>query len=127
MTKPDALHERIAKNAQASQLASRRLTAIERARSSTEEWLTDLGTKFIDVRMLIPKDGRIEHVIERHVDDCSTLPETVQMSMERTRARYATYPYMGRWCLVSPHKEPTKLLRYYDTQEAAEMVAILNG
>lgn len=127
MTKPDALHERIAKNAQASQLASRRLTAIERARSSTEEWLTDLGTKFLDVRMLIPSPGGVQHVIERHVDDCSTLSETVRMAMERHKARYAVYPYMGRWCLVSPWKEPTKMLRYYDTQEAAEMVAILNG
>ena len=99
----------------------------QQARSSTEAWLAELGTKFIDVRLFLRKPGGTEHVVERHVDDNTTLSETIRMSMERHKATHAVYPYMGRWCLVTPHKEPTKMLRYYDTQEAAEMVAIFNG
>lgn len=112
-------------NMQLSQLATRRLTGT--AADTAEEWLTGLGTKFIDEQLFIPKDGRIEHSIEHHVDDCSTLPETVRLSMERCQARYAIYSYMGRWCLITPGKSPTRRIRYYDTREAAEMVAILNG
>lgn len=91
---------------------------------SQGDWLLELRTKLIEV-LFFDKDG--QQFEEKHVDDCSTLPETVRMTMERLVCRYAVYPYMGRWCLVSPHKSPTRLLRYYDTQEAAVMVAIHNG
>lgn len=83
-------------NMQLSQLATRRLTGT--AADTAEEWLTDLGTRLIDVQLFVPKDGVVKHIVERHVDDCSTLPETVRLSMERCQARYAVYPYMGRCC-----------------------------
>ena len=94
------------------------------ARGTQEEWLASLNTKLVDV-MFFTQQG--EQLDERHVDDSSTLPETVRMTMERLNLAYAVYPYMGRLCLVTPGKSPTKLLRYYDTREAAEMVAIHRG
>lgn len=109
-------------NALTGRTATRRLARV--ARDTQAEWLADLNARLINV-LFFDEDGRPFE--ERHVDDVSTLPETVRMTMERLRCTYAVYPYMGRWCLVAPSKAPLKLLRYYDTREAAEMVAIHRG
>lgn len=111
-----------------SSLASRNLKLGRLATSNTgTNWAQALNTKFVDVTLYVVKDGAVTPAIERHVDDLTTLPETIRMSITQRGARYAVYSYMGRWCLVSPHKDLSKRLRYYDTQEAAEMTAIFNG
>lgn len=107
--------------------AQRHRNISQAARSQTVDWLEELGTKFVDVTLLARKPSGTEILVEQHVDDLTTLPETIRMSMERLRADYAIYPYMGRWCLVSQFKERAKMLRYYDSKEAAEMVALHNG
>ena len=72
---------------------------------------------------------------EQHVDDATALPETVAKAMSKLNARAAVYPWMGRWALATPGGVTALndkviqrgTLRYYDTKEAAEMVAIHNG
>ena len=83
-------------------------------------WLETLKVKLVEVTFFAP-DG--EMFSQQHVEDITTLVETIRMTMERWNCRYAVHPYMGRWCLVTA---PGRL-RYYDTREAAEMVAIHRG
>jgi len=105
--------------------ARRHANISQLAREHGANWLRNLGLKLIEVTFYPQGD---EPFVEEHVDDLSTLPETVRMTMERkSRVDYAVYPYVGQWCLVSPRKRPEKLLRYYNTKEAAEMVAIHRG
>lgn len=91
---------------------------------SQGNWQLELRTKLVEVLFF---DAKGETFTEKHVDDSTTLPETARMTMERLVLSYAVFPYLGRWCLVTPGKSPTKLFRYYDTREAAEMVAIHRG
>ena len=97
--------------------------------SEQERWLASLGSKFVDVSLWVPSPGGDGMVFttERHVDDLTTLPETIALSLDRLKGTAAIYPYMGRWALATPAKDPPKRLRYYDAREAAEMVAIHNG
>lgn len=89
-----------------------------------DDWLRG-RVKLVDVTFF-PRGE--EPYTERHVDDVSTLPETVKMSLDRGLSYAAVYPFGGRWCLAEPgHPEVTKKLRYYDTEEAAHMVAIHRG
>ncbi len=92
--------------------------------ANSADWLKALNVRMIDVR-LFDDHGLI--VTEPHVDDITPIHETARMTLDRYAFRAAVYPYMGRWCLVCPDKPLGKRLRYYDTQEAAEMVAIHRG
>ena len=82
-----------------------------------------LGVKFIVVTFITR-----DHVLlmEQHVDDPETIELTVRQSMSRMRWDYAIYPWMGRWVLLSVRRGPSHV-RYYDSKEAAEMVAIHGG
>lgn len=94
-----------------------------KARTTQVEWLRNLGVKFVGVAIF----AEDQIIYEDHVDDATTLPDTIAMSMEKRRARAAVYPWMGRWALSMTGAPLTKKLRYFDTREAAEMVAIHNG
>jgi len=97
---------------------------LQQQTSVHDDWLRR-RVKLVDVTFF-PR-GK-EPYTERHVDDVSTLPETVKMSLDRGLAYAAVYPYGGRWCLAWPtHPDEDKRLRYYDNKEAAEMVAIHRG
>lgn len=88
-----------------------------------EDWMQDLGVKLVCVTFVTG-----EHVLktEQHVDDLETLEMSVRRSLERMVWSYAIYPYMGRWVLVS-RRRGAPSTRYYDSKEAAEMVAIHGG
>ncbi len=91
------------------------------SRETTEEWIESLGVKLVDVWFL-RADGT--WFLEKQVDDEDTIAETIGMTLERVRhAGYALRTYHGRWELTGPARK----MRYYDTREAAEMVAIHNG
>ena len=87
--------------------------------NAAEQWLGNLGVKFIEVWMYV---GEGKFLPFNHVDDPETLDETIIDGMRRHRARYALHPYHGGWRLVGGKAVNT--MRYYDTREAAEMVAI---
>lgn len=88
-------------------------------RAGSDERIIDFGLPMIEV-FLIMRDGRME--TETHVNDPTTLAETVAMSMSRTRARWAVYPDGDKWALTGKGKT-----RHYPTREAAEMLAIHRG
>lgn len=94
------------------------------ARSNQEAWLAQCGVKFIPVKIFL-NDGTVGE--ESHVDDLTTICETVKMSMDRVGSRASVYPYMGRWAVYMPSKPILKQLRYFDTEEAAFMVARHHG
>lgn len=105
--------------------AERHASIAKQSSEQSTEWLSSLGMKFIDVQFF-KSDGSI--VAEPHVSDLTTLPETVRMKMDRDASiTHALYPYGGRWCLVCPGAPLLKRIRYYDSQEAATMVARHNG
>lgn len=118
--------DRLYQNQRAGETATEQRNAYGESSAATYKgWMERLGTKFVDVTLFPP--GK-EPVVEQHVDDVSTLPDTVKLAMGRTKSRFAVYPWGGRWCLAEPgHPEATKKLRYYDTEEAAHMVAIHRG
>lgn len=81
--------------------------------------MEELKIPMIDVALMKP-DGTWS--TETHVDDPTTIFETIGMTLERG-FKYAVVAYHGRWALCfRPHK-----VRYFDTKEAAEMVAIHHG
>jgi hypothetical protein len=81
--------------------------------------IIDFNLPMIEV-FFIMRDGRIEQ--ETHVNDPLTLAETVAMSLDRTRARWAVYPDGQLWALTG-----RGTTRHYPNREAAEMVAIHRG
>lgn len=91
--------------------------------SVCESWMQGLAVKFVNVTFVTG-----EHVLkmEQHVDDPETLEFTIRQSMARMAWSYAIFPWMGRWVLMS---KPGRLIgtRYYDSREAAEMVALHGG
>ena len=92
-------------------------------RAETETFLERAGLRFVVVRFYLADRDHQPWVEERHVDDPVTLEHVVRQTLSRHRARYAVCPYHGRWALICS----ARLTRYYDTREAAEMVAIHNG
>lgn len=116
-----AIHTAIGRNVTD---AERRGMAAALANPSTrveaEKWLTTLGTQLVSVWFL-DKDG--VWVDERHVDDSITIDETIDMTLRRTGWRYSLRLCSnGRWELRGRGK-----YRYFDSREAAEMVAVHNG
>lgn len=89
-------------------------------RANAVAWLEGLNIPMIDVSFL-RSDG--SWFVETHVDDPSTIFDTIGMALGRSGNRYAVVLHGGSWVLYS-HKHGA---RYYDTKEAAEMVAIHNG
>ena len=89
-------------------------------RRDAEDWVMSLGVTLVPVAFLCA-DGA--WVVEQHVDDELTISETIGMMLDRSRATYALRAYHGRWELTRRGHG----VRYYDTKEAAEMVAIHNG
>jgi hypothetical protein len=77
------------------------------------------GTKLVRV-FFVGKDGRLFE--ELHVDDPTTLAETVAMSLARSHARWAVWPDGTLWALTGGGRT-----RHYPSKEAAEMVAIHRG
>lgn len=88
-------------------------------RSDAEAWLEGLKIPMIDV-LLMKSDGVWS--TEKHVDDPTTIFETIGMTLERG-FKYAIVAYHGRWALCSRRHR----VRYFDAKEAAEMVAIHHG
>jgi hypothetical protein len=93
-------------------------------RAAAEEWLRELNVPLVDVWFL--RVGSSDWIEEKHVNDIATIDETIMMTMNRLGCFYALHLYQGRWRLVG-RRHPSRLYRYYDTREAAEMVAIHNG
>jgi hypothetical protein len=90
-------------------------------RIAAEDWFKSLGINLVDVWFLCA-DGT--WLLQKQVDDEDTIFETIGMPLERVhRTGYALRAYHGRWELTGPARK----VRYYDTREAAEMVAIHNG
>lgn len=108
--------DEIGRKARAATLAA----GAPNTRPATERWLAGLGVAFTPVSFLCA-DGA--WVIEQHVDDELTIGDTIRMTLDRSRTSYALRAYHGRWELT--HR--IRGVRYYDTKEAAEMVAIHNG
>lgn len=96
---------------------------MKRSDSDQEAWLKSLGITFVDV--FVRYKGEITY--EQHVDDPRTLADTVRLSMERRVGAIAVFPYCGMWAVCAPYTQSDKQTRYYDTKEAAEMIAIHNG
>jgi hypothetical protein len=94
----------------------------DRALKTQETWLKNLGVKFVDVWFYHPKAG--VWTCEPQVADPLTIEETVNMALTRLKATYALRTYEGRWLLIKKFGGVHKHNRYYDTREAAEMVAI---
>lgn len=93
----------------------------QKSRSDQAQWLSDLGVALVQVQLFVK--GR--WIDERHVADITTLEETVSMSLKRLGGNYAVTPWQGRWALFTVPSGPRRMrLRYYDTREAAEMVAM---
>lgn len=87
--------------------------------SDQEAWLAALGTEFVTVRFFV--DGAF--VDERHVDDRSTLEDTILLSLERFKVQMACWEetILGGW---SVYDRRTRVRKSYPSQEAAEMVVI---
>lgn len=85
--------------------------------TETVRWMREkLNLPFVDVWFFGPQ-GVHE---ERHVDDGSTLRETVRMSIERGLGRAAVYREVsGQWVVQRVHE-----MKFFDTREAAEMFAL---
>lgn len=113
---------KISTAARAAVLANSYRARAPNTRSATELWLTELGTRFIEVRMRVKGDW----VDENHVDDPSTILDTIKMSAERLGCRFAVVQLEagGSWHLYDYRKGETKS---YPSKEAAEMVAIHHG
>lgn len=98
---------------------------IPNTRSATEAWLGELNVTFVDVWFY---DSRMRTWIdERHVDDPATLDATIVMTMGRLRLSYALHTYHGRWRLLTGwrgDRRGRESFRYFDSREAAEMLAI---
>lgn len=90
-------------------------------RANAEAWLAELNIPMVDVSFLCA-DGKWS--TEKHVDDPTTIFETIAMSLGKGGSRYAVVAYQGRWALVGPSSGK---IRYFDNREAAEMVALHNG
>jgi hypothetical protein len=91
----------------------------EKIENDVERWLVEkLGVKFVDVWFF--RDG--EFKLEPQVNDPTVFETVVYQRMGALRASYALHGYHGRWCLLT--REQRRAIRYYDTREAAEMVAI---
>lgn len=92
--------------------------------TDTEKWLTtQLKLPLVTVWF----ERRGELIDEKHVNDESTIFETVKMTIERLGLRSAVLPWQGRWCLYTPFGKLLEQQRFYDTREAAEMVMIHRG
>lgn len=110
------------------------MPGIERAntRAKVADALEGLiDTPLIDIWFLTSK-GWID---EKHADNPDTLKLTIDMTLERIKARYALWdagpPETSRWCLYRWVKYPlsegggvTTTTRHYPNREAAEMIAI---
>lgn len=90
-------------------------------RANAEAWLDELNIPMIDVTFL-RTDG--SWYVEKHVDDATTIEDTIAMTLRNTTYLYALRRYHGRWELRG---RQVNTVRYYDSKEAAEMVAIHGG
>lgn len=116
MTKPSSNSNN--RRAQALTLAG---AVTPNTRANAEAWLGSLGIPMIDVTFL-RGDGSWQ--VEKHVDDELTIAETIAMTLRNSTYLYALRPYHGRWELRG---QKVNTVRYYDSKEAAEMVAIHRG
>lgn len=94
----------------------------DRAREKQEAWLEGLGARLVTVWFLV-KDQLID---EKHIDDTTTIGETVEMTMRRLRASVAFWRLhdASTWTVYSRAKQRVK---HVPTQEAAEMLARHGG
>lgn len=97
------------------------MTTTPNNRDRTAEWMKGLGTRFVNVNFIMP-DGSVK--TEEHVDDTSTLGDTILMSMQRLRCKIAWFHYGDEWAMLrhASLAEPGTLRRY-PTEAAAEMAA----
>ena len=88
--------------------------------SETEAWLESLGSKFVEVHVLI--GGK--WLNERHIADPETLATTVSMTLDRLGGRFAVWQDLSGsgWWLFN--KVWTQKSKWYVSREAAEMVAM---
>ncbi len=114
-------HHPYSKRALAASLASTPREQLD-LRQRAEAWLESLNVVMIEVWFLC--DDKTWQA-EKHVNDVATLQETTRMTMERQRCFYCVWQ-VGEECWML-HRMNPPLLRTYETREAAEMVAILNG